>query len=190
VKATLVLTGGIHRSRRLFAPEGRDTRPTRALVREALFNMLHGACEGVQVLDLFAGSGALGFEAISRGAERATFCDRRAEAIGVIRKNAALLREEDRCLFLLMDWHQALRQLSARGQRFDLVFLDPPYGLDLFPVLETLHSLSLLNPDAILALEHRGKADVTLPPNFAITRAKRYGESGITLISPHREEKT
>lgn len=189
MKANLVLTGGSHRSRRLYAPEGRDTRPTRAMVREALFNMLQGAAEGAQVLDLFAGSGALGFEAISRGAEAVVFCDRAADAIAVIRKNAALLKEEARCAFLRMDWQQGLGQLSAAGRQFDLVFLDPPYGLDLSPVLKALQSMKLLKKNVTLALEHGGKAALALPQGFEISKAKRYGESGITLLTTVEEER-
>ncbi|MDD4081373.1 MAG: 16S rRNA (guanine(966)-N(2))-methyltransferase RsmD [Eubacteriales bacterium] len=188
MKASLVLTGGEYRSRRLFAPEGLDTRPTRAIVREALFNMLQGACEGARVLDLFAGSGALGFEALSRGAAIATFCDHAASAMAIIRKNAAMLKAEERCVFLRMDWRQALGEMAAAGQLFNLILLDPPYVLDRAPVLEGILDNQLLAADGIIALEHGGREEITPPQGFELSRSRLYGESAITLITLSSEE--
>ena len=188
MKPTLVLTGGMHRSRRLYAPEGRETRPTRAMVREALFSMLQGAYTDAQVLDLFAGSGALGFEALSRGASDVVFCDHGVSAALVVQKNIALLKEESRCTLLRMDWRQALARLTADGKQFDLVMLDPPYGLDLEPVLAALRSGSLLKPGAILCLEHGAKADIALPDGFGIFRSRRYGDSALTLMTAKTED--
>lgn len=188
MKANLVLTGGEHRSRRLHAPEGRDTRPTRALVREALFNMLQGVCPGAGVLDLFAGSGALGFEALSRGAAQLVLCDHAAPAMAVIRQNAALLREKDKCRFLQTDWQQALTKLGAEKAQFDLVLLDPPYGMALGPVLDRLLALDLLEQEAIIAIEHGERTEIQLPPGLSQLRSRRYGESQLTLITQARQE--
>lgn len=188
--ANLVLTGGEYRSRRLQAPEGLDTRPTRAMVREALFNMLQGASQGARVLDLFAGSGALGFEALSRGAKAAVFCDNAQRAMAVIRQNAATLGAEDRCAFMQMDWRQALGKLGTSGEGFDLIFLDPPYGLDLAQVLAEILLRNLLGPGGVAALEHGSKASITPPAGFDILRSRRYGESAITLITLTMEDRT
>lgn len=189
MKGSLVITGGEHRSRRIQAPEGQDTRPTRAMVREALFNMLQGQVAGVPALDLFAGSGALGFEAISRGAEGAVFCDHDKRAMAVIRQNAALLGVTDQCVFLQMDWRQALARLAASGRRFSLIFLDPPYAADLAPVLAEIRARGILQPEGILALEQAGRAGIQLPAGFDITRSRRYGESAVTLINLTAEDR-
>ncbi len=113
--------------RRLGAPPGRTTRPTSDRVREALFSML-GGLDGLAVLDLFAGSGALGIEALSRGARRAVFVERDAGALAALRANlAALGLEEQRAQVRAGDALRALRAAAARAETYDLVFLDPPY---------------------------------------------------------------
>ncbi|NLG57397.1 MAG: 16S rRNA (guanine(966)-N(2))-methyltransferase RsmD [Clostridiales bacterium] len=188
MKPNLVLTGGEHRSRRLFAPEGRDTRPTRAIVREALFNMLQGAAEGARVLDLFAGSGALGFEALSRGALQVTFCDHAADAQAVLRKNAALLKAQESCAFLRLDWRRALEELAQTGQRFDLILLDPPYGMEKGQVLAAILARQTLAGGGTLALEQGSREKLELPPGLEILRSRRYGESAVTLITLSSED--
>lgn len=190
MKPSLVLTGGEYRSRRLFAPEGTDTRPTRAIVREALFNMLQGACEGARVLDLFAGSGALGFEALSRGAIKATFCDCAARAMAVIRKNAGMLKAVGRCEFLQLDWHKVLEQLAAAGQQFDLILLDPPYEMEKAPVMDEILSRRTLAAGGTIALEHSNREAVPLLQGTGVFRSRRYGETSITLITTSSEDPT
>ncbi len=188
MKGNLVLTGGEFRSRRLIAPEGRDTRPTRAMVREALFNMLHGQTEGARVLDLFAGSGALGFEALSRGARAVTFCDHARDAMDAVRRNAAALNAGDRCAFLQMDWRGALERLDRDGGRFDLVLLDPPYGMDPVPVLAEIKARGILCRNGLAVLEHSSREEPALPPGFQTARCRRYGESAVILMTLATEE--
>ena len=115
-----------------------DTRPTLAKTREALFSMLQGSVQGADVLDLFAGSGALGIEAVSRGARSAVLCDHAAEAARAIRANIAALGIPDRVTFLKTRWEGALDRLEAEGRSFDLIFLDPPYAMPLPPVMAAL----------------------------------------------------
>jgi 16S rRNA (guanine966-N2)-methyltransferase len=122
------IVAGTHRGRRIAAPAGRATRPTPDRVREALFSIL-GTIDGVDVLDLFAGSGALGLEALSRGAATATFVDRSPRAVRTIRANAASLGLEDRVRVVARDWRAALAAERAAGRRFGLCLCDPPYSL-------------------------------------------------------------
>ena len=122
------IVAGTHRGHRIAAPPGRATRPTPDRVREALFSIL-GTIDGIDVLDLFAGSGALGLEALSRGAATATFVDRSPRAVQAIRANAASLGIEDRVRVLARDWRAALAAERAAGRRFGLCLCDPPYSL-------------------------------------------------------------
>jgi 16S rRNA (guanine966-N2)-methyltransferase len=167
--------------RRLQAPRGRDTRPTSDRVREALFAML-GPLDGERVLDLFAGSGALGIEALSRGAAAATLVERDARAIAVIRANLqALELAGDEALVVHAPAHAALRDASARGDAYDLVLLDPPYrdapalGRELSQALP-----AVLAPDARVVAESDRRAPLAL--ELPVLRERRYGD---TLIRIH-----
>jgi len=122
------IVAGEHRGRRLVAPRGSETRPTADRVREALFSII-GPVAGVDVLDLFAGSGALGLEALSRGAATATFVDDAPAALRAIRTNAEMIGDTDRVRVLRADGRVALRRLAREGDRFGLCLLDPPYSL-------------------------------------------------------------
>lgn len=117
---------GTFRSRSLVTPAGQATRPTAARAREALFSIL-GNLEGLHVLDLYAGSGALGIEALSRGAARATFVERERRAIECIQKNIAALGLGERAQLLPLDVARAEQRLLAGGERFELVLCDPPW---------------------------------------------------------------
>jgi 16S rRNA (guanine966-N2)-methyltransferase len=167
--------------RRLQAPRGRDTRPTSDRVREALFAML-GPLDGERVLDLFAGSGALAIEALSRGAAVATIVERDARAIEVIRANLkALDLGADQARVVHAPARAALRDASARGDAYDLVLLDPPYrdapalGRELSQALP-----AVLAPDARVVAESDRRAPLQL--ELPVTRERRYGD---TLIRIH-----
>jgi 16S rRNA (guanine966-N2)-methyltransferase len=166
--------------RRLKAPPGRGTRPTSERVREALFAML-AEIEGARVLDLFAGSGALGIEALSRGAARAVFVERDALAVRVLKENLAALGLTEEAAEVRPG--QALRALqSARDAKetYDLLLIDPPYGLapDLGPELSVLLP-PLLAPGARIVLESDRRAPLHL--DAAVERQRRYGDTLITI---------
>ncbi len=133
------IIGGQFRGRTIRAPEGMGTRPTSDRVREAIFNILGDVPVGVNVLDLFAGSGAMGLEALSRGAESAIFVDESPDARDVISSNAAALGVSERCLVLGGDAGDFLARQSPAAGKCSLVFVDPPYG-EGFPD-ETLRGL-------------------------------------------------
>lgn len=177
------IIAGEHRGRTLIAPKGLDTRPTLDRVRESLFNILMPRLLGARVLDLFAGSGALGLEALSRGAAQAVFVDSAREAQVAVAKNIEALDVLDRAKLLRCDWQAAISRLRVDGAQFDLVFLDPPYRLDeAGRMLESLRVSGLLSAHALVIYEHaKGLSPNTDAWHVADTR--RYGDTIITFLA-------
>ena len=148
---------------------------------------------GKEVLDLFAGSGQMGLEAVSRGAARATLCDRAKEAVDVIRANALKTRLAPMCEILCMDYETALRGFRKKRQ-FDVVFLDPPYAMRVIPsVLERLVELDLLNDGAKIVCE-TGDPDAVFDANsdieryFSVLRQSHYGVAHVTVLEFIKEK--
>lgn len=181
------IIAGSARGRTFDAPQGRDTRPTLDRVRENVFNILQMKVRGAKVLDLFSGSGAMAFEAISRGAAEAVLVDIDRAANAVQRQNAAKLRMEGQCRILQCDWQMAIRQLTATGERFQVIFLDPPYAMhDMVPVMEALRPL--LVEDAVILLEHEAKVFPATPDGFELYDSRKYGIAGVSFFRLYREE--
>jgi len=181
-----IITGKA-RGTRLQVPAGLQTRPTAERVKEAVFSMIQFDTEGREVLDLFAGTGQIGLEALSRGALHATFVDSSPEAVAAIRKNAEKTRLLDNCTILRGDYAEILGRLSGRA-RFDIVFLDPPYGQGLLAKsLELLDKYGLLSPAALIVCEG-GEADVfgqqTVCSRYEIIKTRKHGIACITLLRP------
>lgn len=178
-----VITGSA-RGRRLKELSGMETRPTTDRVKEGMFSILQFDIEGRRVLDLFAGTGQLGIECLSRGAARAVFVDRRADAVRLIRENLELTGLESRALVVPGD---AMEYLHSLREKFDLVFLDPPYGAGLLaPAIDAAAGFDILNPHGIIVAEH--PADRVLPAPeapYRIHRVYRYGKIGLTVF--HRD---
>jgi len=172
------IIGGQYRGRTLRAPKGRDVRPTTDRVREALFNLLAArrALDGARVLDLFAGTGALGLEALSRGAASALFIEQHAPTLRLAQQNAADLAIE-RAAFLRADAIAFLRRPSA--ERYDLAFADPPYDLPALPGLPDL-ARPHLAPGGLFALEHDAHHDFSAHPALVLTRA--YGQTVLSIF--------
>ena len=124
------IIGGDARGRTIVAPAGAKTRPTQDYVRESLFNIIRWDVEDARVLDLFAGTGALSLEALSRGARSAVLVDMDRAAGAAIRKNMETSRLSEKCRLIPRDYHAAMDVLAAEGARFDLVFIDPPYKME------------------------------------------------------------
>jgi 16S rRNA (guanine966-N2)-methyltransferase len=205
------ITGGTLRSRSLIAPRGQATRPTSDRVREALFGILSsaGALEGARVLDLYAGTGALSFEALSRGASHATLVESSREALAAIRENARALGLADRVRVIPSDAGAAARRLARQappspGAPFDLVFADPPWALvDSGAALGAIASFvraqlegatdaggvggtgaPMISPDATIVLEH---ATRTPPPELDATTkvdTRLYGDTALSFYKP------
>ena len=148
------VVAGTARSILLEAPEGKDTRPTTDRIKETLFNVIQGYTAEARVLDLFAGSGALGIEALSRGAESACFVDNAREPIRCITGNVKRAGLSDRSEILQCDFMSAIVRLKAKGRQFDLVFIDPPYGKGLeTDSIAALISSGLLDDGCLVVVE-------------------------------------
>lgn len=170
--------------RRLKAPRGRTTRPTSDRVREALFAML-GDVTGASVLDLFAGTGALGIEALSRGAERAVFVERDRDAVAALKDNlAALELDRGEAELRRAEAIETLGRARAGAEKYDLVFIDPPYrrARDWGPELSALVP-PLLEPGARVVVESDRRTPLEL--DMQVEQQRRYGDTCITI---HRQK--
>ncbi len=184
----LKIVGGKHRGRAIETPQGEKTRPTSSRAREALFNILaHANWSGdgtsplvdARVLDAFAGSGALGLEALSRGAAHATFLDSDATAIKLIGENLRKLGETAAAKVVRAD---VTRPPPSR-EACDLVFLDPPYRSDLAaPALAALAEAGWLKPGAIATVELANSEDLITPQRFEAIDERRYGAAKIMIL--------
>jgi 16S rRNA (guanine966-N2)-methyltransferase len=176
------IIAGVFKGRRLAPVKGR-IRPTAAKVREAVFSILGPGVGGLRVLDLFAGTGALGIEALSRGAAAAVFVEDHPESLKVLRRNLADLGLADRTTVWPLPVAMALKQLADRGGRFGLAFVDAPYGKGMSVLsLGTLEALNLLAPGARVVVEHSRREN--LPEACgALTRLtlRRYGDTQVAI---------
>lgn len=181
----LRLVAGRHRGRRLAAPAGQTTRPTAERVRQALFDMLwhapwagRAAVEAARVLDAFAGTGALGLEAISRGAAHASFFEADHAALAALRANIAAVREEARCRVVAGDVFGPPRAAAACG----LVLMDPPYGQQAVPrALAALGAAGWLAPGALVAAEV-GRAEALALPGFEEVASREHGAARLVFL--------
>jgi 16S rRNA (guanine966-N2)-methyltransferase len=182
------ITGGELRSRRLVAPRGDATRPTSDRVREALFSILGGLVEieGARVLDLYAGTGALAFEALSRGAASAVLVERARPALAALRANVLSLGLDARVRVVALEVGRALTTLAESGASFDLVLVDPPYAEvptgGVARALAPLGGGGLLAEGGVVVLEHR--AGDTPPPmlGLAIASERVYGDTALAFL--------
>ena len=178
-----VIAGEAH-GRRMRAPRGLQTRPATARVRASIFSRLAARIdfEEVRVLDLFAGSGSLGLEALSRGAGWAVFVDSSRAAISAIRDNLNALGLATRAEVIVADVERALAALAARGERFDLVFVDAPYRKDVSaPVLAALESRTLLGAGACVVVRQARRAPEINPTGLEEINRATLGDHRIAL---------
>lgn len=174
-----VITGSA-RGVRLQAPKGMDTRPTLDQVKEGIFSAIQFEVEGRRVLDLFAGSGQMGIEALSRGAKSAVFVDSRDDACKVVRENLAKTRLEGLGKVVRSDY---LSYLHSCRETFDLIFLDPPYAeVFLENSLKTISQIDILSDSGIIITERPfGKELPAIVPGLVRYRDYRYGKAAVTI---------
>lgn len=184
------VVSGICKGRPLKAVPGNTTRPTTDKVKEALFNMIGPYFDGGVGLDLFAGSGGLGLEALSRGLDKVIFVDRERNAIQTIHENIQNCRMEDKAEVYRNDADRALKALIKREIHFDYIFLDPPYKKQqLLSLVEKISEHSLLTTGGYIICEH--SHDVELPESageFSKFKHEKYGIIAITIYSRYSEE--
>ncbi len=178
------IAAGSRRGARLAAPPGRDTRPTAARTRQALFDMLDGGrfgdpYRGRLAVDAFAGAGALGLEALSRGASRAVFLERAPAALAALRRNIRALGFEDRAEVVAGDATRPRRRAPCPA---GLVLLDPPYGSGLAaPCLEALRERGWIGPETLAAVELAAGEAADLPARFEILEERRHGAARLAF---------
>ena len=175
-----IITGSA-KGARLKTPKGQDTRPTADRIKESLFNILGQMVQGRTVLDIFAGTGNLGLEALSRGAARAVLVDKATAPL--MRENAVHTRLADRTEIMGGDAYSVLARLEAQGKRFGLIFCDPPYHRGLWEkALKFLDESQVLSPEGILVVEH-GADENDLPELQRLRRVLNKGYGHTTQLS-------
>ncbi len=171
------------------AVPGMNTRPTTDKVKEALFSMIGPYFEGGMVLDLFAGTGGLGIEALSRGMDKAIFIDMDPKAIDTIRYNVKTASVENQAEIYRNDAKRALKALEKRGSKFDLVFMDPPYRFtDADQLLATMIDLQMLTPASIIVIEHDSAHQYPETiQSFTSWKQAKYGDTTLSIYRTAEE---
>jgi len=183
------IIGGRSKGRVLASPKGQAIRPTSDRVKESIFNILQNKLGGKVVLDLFAGTGNLGIEALSRGAKKAIFVEKGRQALGLIKRNLTQSGLEERSEILSRDVRRAIGILRQRRECFDLILMDPPYerGLIRKTLLE-LNSQQIYHKDSILVIEHtRREPLLHIPEGWNLIRQRRIGDTVISFLTPQED---
>lgn len=176
-----IITGD-YRGRKLETPIGNDVRPTTDKVKEAIFNIIQQDIYGAVCADLFAGTGNLGLEALSRGAKMCYFCDNSRESLNLIKTNVKKCGAQDKSVILAGDFTKGLARIQ---DKVDIFFLDPPYSEGLYEkCLETIEELDLLTDDGIIIAEH-GVHDFVPEKigKFEMIKERKYGKIVVTIYS-------
>jgi 16S rRNA (guanine966-N2)-methyltransferase len=179
------INAGIHKGRRLVVPKGNTVRPTFTKLKQSLFNICNQSVQDASFLDLFAGAGGMGLEALSRGARFATFVEQERAAVAAIRENIATLKEEEHTHVLSIDVFTALERLNKMKKSYDIIFADPPYGTQekslSDQVLKFIDAHDLLKKEGELFLEDAIEAyDETIP--LTTLRLKSERKMGRALL--------
>jgi len=162
---------------KLKTPKGMSTRPTADRIKESLFNILSADIEGTHVLDIFAGTGNLGLEALSRGAVDAVFVDQSVDSVSIIKQNAEHTKLAETAEIIKCDVFTAMKKLQRLGKKFDVVFCDPPYNKNLCQkALLLFDEMDLLTSEALVIMEHAAEDSLELNlKNIVLFRNQRYG---------------
>ena len=173
---------GFLRGRKIAGYDIEGTRPTMDRVKESLFGMIQDSIKDSLVLDLFAGSGQLGIEAISNGAKLCYFTDNNNEVIKVLNSNITNLGIKDKSKIILTDWKKFLNECHTKGMKFDIIFVDPPYDYQVYEkILEKVATLDLLNKDGIIILEHHNLKFEDKYQNLVLNKQRNYGNKSVNI---------
>jgi 16S rRNA (guanine966-N2)-methyltransferase len=176
------ITGGDLRSRKLRSPRSTAVRPTPGRVKESLFSILMHRVDGARVLDLFAGTGAIGFEAASRGAQRVVAVEADREIAKAIQEAVQNLGVSGEVTVVAAPVERALYRIEGP---FDIVYLDPPYGSDVpLRIFQLMRERNLLAPDAVVVYEHAARRILPEIPGYRSTREEVYGDVALAFLSP------
>ena len=175
---------GCAKGHKLVAPQGMNTRPTTDRIKETLFNIISADVYGSKVLDVFCGSGAIGIEALSRNASVAYFVDNETEAVNALEQNLAHTKLKEKAIVLKLDAIDAIKRLGAKEEKFDIVFLDPPYTAGLYvPVLEAILMAGILSKTGIIIAEQNAKDASPLITGIKLTKEKKFGITKMSFWS-------
>ncbi|KPU43963.1 ribosomal RNA small subunit methyltransferase D [Oxobacter pfennigii] len=183
------IIAGDAKGRKLNTPNGTETRPTSDKVKGSIFNILGSSIIDAKVLDLFAGTGNLGLEALSRGAQSSVFIDKSREAINIIKENVRLLKYDDLCYIYSNDAFSAIDILDKKGQQFDIIFIDPPYHKDIIPeILNKIMDSGILLKDGIIIAEHDNKDEIPHRiKHLALIKSSTYGDTTVSFYKNMEE---
>jgi 16S rRNA (guanine(966)-N(2))-methyltransferase RsmD len=180
------IISGTSKGRKLVTPRSQSLRPTSDRVKESIFNILQDDIVGKVVLDLFAGTGNLGIEALSRGAKKTIFVEKGRQALRLIQRNLTQFGLEERSEILPKDANRAIGILKQRGESFDLILMDPPYQKGLIQnTLMKLNSYPIYHKDSILVIEHDRREPLsTVMDGWNLIRQRRIGDTLISFLTP------
>lgn len=171
------IIAGTFRGRKLLELKEDGARPTLDRVRESLFNILSQRVKDCKFLDLFAGSGAVGIEALSRGAERVTFVDKSPKIIAHVRKNLAMLNADCECL--ISDYKSALKRLSGT---YDIIYVDPPYAFDTLEVTKAIECSGKISENGIVIYEHDSATAISVSDGLEVYDERKYGIATLSFL--------
>lgn len=178
------IISGTLKGRKIEGYDIEGTRPTMDRVKESLFGMIQDYIKDSMILDLFAGSGNLGVEAISNGAKISYFIDNNPEVIKILNKNITNLNIKSQSRVILSDWKKALNTFANQNIKFDLIFIDPPYAYDVYEkILNKVSALNLLTDNGLLIMEH---SNLHLPSTYeklTLYKERNYGNKSITIYT-------
>ncbi len=180
------IIAGKYKGIRLLAPDGQDVRPTTDRIKESIFNILSSKKDflGTSVLDIFSGSGALGIEALSRGAESVIFCDNNRASIALTRSNLSKIHSS--ATVLAGDFRLTLKKLS--GNKFDFIFADPPYGAGFYgEIINLVEKYGLIAKNGIIILEHSALSDLIIDEKRYIIDCRKFGSVGAAFLTAKEE---
>ena len=174
------IISGKYKGRNILGYDIIGTRPTMDRIRESLFAIIQNNIKDATCLDLFAGSGSLGFEALSNGASKCYFVDKNIKVINILKKNYNNLKIIEECYFINKDFLQALKQFQKQELKFDLIFLDPPYNDCLItPSVKAIFELNLLSDEGLIICEYEKEKIIS---NYRVIKEKKYGDKYITIL--------